>query len=942
MFLIPPFLLSIIIYGSAVVTVTASSVDDQCSNDIPCGQSDSDSFFCDFQIGATSGGYCVACEGRHTSFCREDQVMLSEAARIDCEEKCALISCPEPCAEGYFCTHVNYPDGPCQPCETLVVHPDACALDSRPEAGLEACMETCPPRACSKRRHCLTNDASTKFFCNFASDDVVLLFRPDDADESDDEEPMGTCEPCAGLKSTDGCSDRSSSELGSQECMEVCEAVIVTSCDTNDDCTKDRFFCNDNSTVCEECPSILKGDWHVDQCFDAEIMSLSDAASQNNCAESCHTECLEMSEGFISVEGLVDISYTIPMRGSQYASVSGPLVNCQLGGAGECPADAPDDFVCLVKRGVRKFSDKVLNCEESGGIATINFNTDPTNKIGKASVRDAPIETPVTTISYDDGLYLLEKGLGLETKVDVKKVGNDCNRGCSDRVPCPSSPGSWYCDYDLVTQGYCKQCGLDDDEQRVECFLSGLSLKGAQECADTCESTLAAPSCKICGKGISGGSLQSAAEDEAQCNFCPDGLKKSHFDREIPFIGSNATCFKLNQFFLNYQIAENDDNCQLALNFNYICDCEGPGYAGANSDAKRRALVWMPRVSGIVSFLSSSAIIVDVVRDKKKRKKLYGQLMLIMSVFDLMGSAAYSLTTLPIPKEYFIEGSKGSDATCTAQGFFIQMGTIAAFINVSLAVYFYWVIKLSWTETKIRKFRLWLFLSPITVGLTFAFAGIPFYDMLFLWCNNSAAWWPEIPIVISIIVTTCIMVAICWDVYKTEKATRQYSRRNIRDSMTSMVFWQSIWYLLSFYITWPPYLALQYIWAAGNFPPYGFTLFASTMVPLQGFWNAFVFFRVRAKKQARQAAQLVSSGFSTRMSRVIESGMSFRNSQDQKDHEAESNDGECERPAGNPHDKSRNTSVLTSSEISFEMNSLKASGKCNDIIHETIKEETED
>ena len=58
----------------------------------------------------------------------------------------------------------------------------------------------------------------------------------------------------------------------------------------------------------------------------------------------------------------------------------------------------------------------------------------------------------------------------------------------------------------------------------------------------------------------------------------------------------------------------------------------------------------MPRVSGIVSFLSSSAIIVDVVRDKKKRKKLYGQLMLIMSVFDLMGSAAYSLTTLPIPK----------------------------------------------------------------------------------------------------------------------------------------------------------------------------------------------------------------------------------------------------------------------------------------------------
>ena len=160
--------------------------------------------------------------------------------------------------------------------------------------------------------------------------------------------------------------------------------------------------------------------------------------------------------------------------------------------------------------------------------------------------------------------------------------------------------------------------------------------------------------------------------------------------------------------------------------------------------------------------------------------------------------------------------------------------------------------------------------------------------------------------------------------------------------MTSMVFWQSIWYLLSFYITWPPYLALQYIWAAGNFPPYGFTLFASTMVPLQGFWNAFVFFRVRAKKQARQTAHLVSSGLSKRMSRVRKSGISLPNPQDQKDHEAESNDGECERPAGNPHDKSGNTSVLTSSGPSSEMNSKKASGKCDDIIHEIIKEETED
>ena len=137
---------------------------------------------------------------------------------------------------------------------------------------------------------------------------------------------------------------------------------------------------------------------------------------------------------------------------------------------------------------------------------------------------------------------------------------------------------------------------------------------------------------------------------EATCNFCPDGLQRQYWENEIPFIGSNATCFKLNQFFLNYQLPESDANCQLALNFNYICDCEGPGYAGADNDTKRMALVWVPRVSATLSIIGSCAIIIDVLRDKKKRHKLYCQLMVSMSIFDLMGSVAYSLTTLPIPK----------------------------------------------------------------------------------------------------------------------------------------------------------------------------------------------------------------------------------------------------------------------------------------------------
>lgn len=41
---------------------------------------------------------------------------------------------------------------------------------------------------------------------------------------------------------------------------------------------------------------------------------------------------------------------------------------------------------------------------------------------------------------------------------------------------------------------------------------------------------------------------------------------------------------------------------------------------------------------------------------------------------------------------------------------------------------------------------------------------------------------------------------------------------------------------MAFYLTWPPYLALQYAWAGGrSFTNYGLILTAATMVPLQGY-----------------------------------------------------------------------------------------------------------
>ena len=116
-------------------------------------------------------------------------------------------------------------------------------------------------------------------------------------------------------------------------------------------------------------------------------------------------------------------------------------------------------------------------------------------------------------------------------------------------------------------------------------------------------------------------------------------------------------------------------------------------------------------------------IMYDILYVRSDYRELYKQIMVCMSFFDVIGSFAYAFTSAPIPTEYYYHGSYGNDATCTAQGFFIQVGTVAGYFNVSLALYYFLAITKGMNEARLKKFRLWFFICPIVVGMAFAFAG---------------------------------------------------------------------------------------------------------------------------------------------------------------------------------------------------------------------------
>ena len=96
-----------------------------------------------------------------------------------------------------------------------------------------------------------------------------------------------------------------------------------------------------------------------------------------------------------------------------------------------------------------------------------------------------------------------------------------------------------------------------------------------------------------------------------------------------------------------------------------------------------RTLSILTAVTGFLSFLGSAWIIVEVVTTRAKMHTTYNRLLLGMSIVEAMASVGYMFNTLPIPA-----GSYGSEwvfwafgtvSTCTAQGFFIQLGIIPPF-----------------------------------------------------------------------------------------------------------------------------------------------------------------------------------------------------------------------------------------------------------------------
>jgi hypothetical protein len=163
--------------------------------------------------------------------------------------------------------------------------------------------------------------------------------------------------------------------------------------------------------------------------------------------------------------------------------------------------------------------------------------------------------------------------------------------------------------------------------------------------------------------------------------------------------------------------------------------------------AREAALAIVPHLTGDLSFTRSVIIASRVLWSQRKRQNTYHQLLCALSLMDLISSFSYFLSTWPIPADSAYKGVWGSSynyaavgnkATCTAQGFGIQLGvTASAFYNVMLSVHYILTIRFNFSEHELKTRCQPCMLSiPLVLGLALSIPGLflGIYNDSNLWC----------------------------------------------------------------------------------------------------------------------------------------------------------------------------------------------------------------
>ena len=293
------------------------------------------------------------------------------------------------------------------------------------------------------------------------------------------------------------------------------------------------------------------------------------------------------------------------------------------------------------------------------------------------------------------------------------------------------------------------------------------------------------------------------------------------------------------------------------------------------SDVHSILLCVMTTLSSLLSFFGSGSIIYSVLSAKRNNRqdgfgRVYNRFMLAVSTADILVTFGFVAGVWLYPAESGLKWAFGNTAMCTAAAFFVTFFVSISITLCNLALYFYWTVALGWKDEWIaahceKPMHAVAFLSSLGLALAQTFTetanpakfgrlcSIEFYpiecdEIEDLECTRGGTKSTQIfgaTLVLQLIPTVVAMICT----YRVYRTTKRASHRGTNSHRRQRkVTTQAILYFLSYFhsFMWPVIAGVAslwvHIWDYGG-PVYILIFLAHLMVPLQGFFNYFIFKR---------------------------------------------------------------------------------------------------
>jgi hypothetical protein len=152
------------------------------------------------------------------------------------------------------------------------------------------------------------------------------------------------------------------------------------------------------------------------------------------------------------------------------------------------------------------------------------------------------------------------------------------------------------------------------------------------------------------------------------------------------------------------------------------------------------------------------------------------------------------------------------------------------------------VIVKGWKESRLKNAVKYFHAAPVLITVVFAVVGIPLYDWLPFVCHMQIYPIEEhlvevlvfvlIPVFLTVTILTSTLLHIFFYVHQAEKKAQRYLYGDMI-SLQRRVFWQSLAYLMAFYVTWPSVLVGTLLGGIRGTVPYWYSIILLLVIPMQ-------------------------------------------------------------------------------------------------------------